>query len=387
MPKMTTKERILATIRREPVDHVPLCVDAICHGRVICVTQRYPDDYRHAKYFMDMGLDTGILLDPPYLSMDDVEIRQWRQHVGGERYTILSKEYVTQKGSLRQVVRETDDYPDTIDLFSDHNVPPSRSKEYLINTEADLEKLECFFRVPTGSPRKAFIEEAAAARRFCDDNGLILSAYLWGVGDPIVWMSGVQGAILAAMDRPEFFSRYVEVVAGWQRDLVELAIDAGVDLIVRRGWYESTDFWSPSLYERYFLGPLSREVAMAHQAGVIVTYVMDSGAMPLLGFFEQAGIDIYSNIDPAAPHTDVVEIKRTIGGAVTLCGGINNYHVLEHGTTQQVVDAVDEAMASLAGDGGFILAPADGIMGPRPERSERNFHTMVDAWKKVTRQT
>ena len=92
------------------------------------------------------------------------------------------------------------------------------------------------------------------------------------------------------------------------------------------------------------------------------------------------------DIDPVSLHTDIGEIKRAIGGAVTLCGGIINYHVLERGTARQVVDAVDEAMAALAGDGGFILAPADVVQGD-PERSERNFHVMVDTWKKATGQT
>jgi hypothetical protein len=40
----------------------------------------------------------------------------------------LPKAYRTPAGSLWQIVRETDDYPDEVHLFSDRNVPAGRSK-------------------------------------------------------------------------------------------------------------------------------------------------------------------------------------------------------------------------------------------------------------------
>ncbi len=40
---MTTKERIRAVCNHEAVDHLPFCVDVICHGWVKFITERYPD--------------------------------------------------------------------------------------------------------------------------------------------------------------------------------------------------------------------------------------------------------------------------------------------------------------------------------------------------------
>jgi len=88
-----------------------------------------------------------------------------------------------------------------------------------------------------------------------------------------------------------FLDAYVSIVARWNLSILEMLIDAGVDVVVRRGWYESTDFWSPGLYRRFLFDPLRREVQTAHQAGVKVSYVMNSGAMPLLPLFRELEFD------------------------------------------------------------------------------------------------
>ena len=96
----------------------------------------------------------------------------------------------------------------------------------------------------------------------------------------------------------------------------------GRTLLCAAGWYESTDFWSPTLYRRYLHAPLKGDIELAHQAGALFTYVMNSGAMPLLDQFNELGFDIYSNIDPATPFTDFDAIKKKVGARMTLCGGV-----------------------------------------------------------------
>ena len=381
---MLSKERILATVRREPVDHVPLCVDGLCHGHVKHVTERMPHPVDRAKYYLGLGLDTAVQFCCPSFSLEDIRVREWREEPSaGEPYPVLHKEYATPGGTLRQVVRKTEDYAgNSIELICDHNVPPARSKEYLVSKEEHLDALPFLLRPPSGREMEEFRAEVRRHRRFCDEAGIMLSVYAWGVGDPMVWFSGIEPLLLMALEQPDLFQHYVAIVADWNRKLIELAIDCKVDLVVRRGWYESTDFWSPSLYERFFLEPLRRDVEICHQSGILLDYVMASGSAPLLLFFKRAGVDIYSNIDPDAPDTDMKEIKATLGDTVTLCGGINNYHVLEMGTQEDVQRAVRKAMDALAPGGGCILAPSDAL-NTSAETCVRNFHCMIDEWRKL----
>ncbi len=167
--------------------------------------------------------------------------------------------------------------------------------------------------------------------------------------------------------------------------MLAIHIEAGVDLVLRRGWYESADFWSPRLYREFLYDPLKREVETAHQAGVLVNYCMNSGAMPLLPMFRELGFDIYSCIDPTLGDTDLARIKGEVGDMIALYGGVSNHRVVERGTPEQVRQAVIEAVDALAAGGGFILGLGDVLdyTMSSPEISERNFYAMVEAWKEI----
>lgn len=392
MVQMTTKERIKAVAEHREVDHLPFCVDTVCHGMVSYIDKRYPDPFQKALYYKELGLDTGITLHYPAGDIPEVAgeppmsipTRQWKQGLGKDDHLLLFKEYRTPAGNLRQVVRKTEDYPgDSIRLFSDHNVPAARSLEYLVKSEDDLDALEHLFKDLLENAVKSFYQDSEKAREFCNQHGLILSAYSLGVGDPIAWMSGVERALMMAMTEEEAFRRYVGLVSDWNRKILELAIDAGADHIVRRGWYESTDFWSPDLYEEFLFQPLKKEIALAHDAGVTVAYVMASGAAPLLGYMEKAEVDIYSNIDPLAPNTNLRSIRERIGDSVALCGGLNNYDILEQGSEEEVEQAVREAIDIFSPPTGCILAPSDSLFLGDPKIIERNFHVMINTWKET----
>lgn len=380
---MTSAERIRATVARQPVDHLPLCFDGICHGIVGFLEARRATPFDKARYFLERGVDTAVSVAPPLVSTRDVQIRRWREPAGRDACPLLHCEYHTPKGVLRQVVRQTPDYPDQVHLFSDHNVPPGRSQHYLVEDEDDLAALAYVLTPPQGDELTAFRAEADRCRLFCRQHGLLLSGYLEGIGDPLVWMSGVERAVLTALDNPAFLGRYAELVAAWDQARLALMLDAGVDIVVRRGWYESTDFWSPALFRQFFHDPLRREVAMAHQAGALFTYVMNSGAMPLLADFRAVGFDILSNLDPQVTGTDLGAVKREVGASMTLCGGVNNNLVLERGSAAQVRAAVTEAMATLGPGGGFILAPGDSVLSTEPT-ARRNFDLLINTWREMS---
>jgi hypothetical protein len=375
---MTTRERIRAVVRREPADRLPLCFTAICHGVIRFLDERLPDKVKQAEFLANLGVDAGISIAPPLHSLKGIEIKTWRGQPPGERYPVLHKEYRTPRGTLRQVVRKTEDYGDTIGLISDHNVPASRSMTYLVESEENLDALECLLRAPDDEELRGYRQEVGAFKRFCDAHGIFLSGYLAGVGDPLIWFSGVERSVTTSFDDPGFMERYVAIVERWNRARLALLLQAGADIIVRRGWYESTDFWSPTLYRQYLHAPLKGDIEMAHQAGALFSYVMNSGAMPLLDQFNDLGFDIYSNIDPMTPCMDLDVVKKKAGARITLCGGVNNNLILERGTEEQVRRAVQEAVEKL-GPEGFILAPGDSILATA-EKAVRNFYVMIDAW-------
>jgi uroporphyrinogen-III decarboxylase len=384
---MTTKERIMATIRRQPVDHLPLCFNAMCHGTTGFVRDRcHGDPIKTAQFFMELGVDTGIPIQPETLPAKGVVIKEWVEHPADEPLPVRYKEYQTPKGALRQVVRKTVDYPaSSIALFTDHNVPAKRSITYLVEKEQDLDALECLLLLPRqDEDLDRFRQDAARYKNFCRENGLVFSGCVLGVGDSMMYLSPIENTLMNALENPGVVARFADILSRWSGKLVEFLLDIGVDLIVRRGWYESADFWSPALYRRFLFEPLKKDIEATHQAGAVLTYVMNSGSMPLLDIFNELGFDIYSNIDPLVTNADLATINRKVGERITLCGGVNNNMVLERGSVEDVRTAVMTAVEKLSRNGGYILAPGNSIgFETYTDVAIRNFYAMVDIWKEI----
>ena len=59
----------------------------------------------------------------------------------------------------------------------------------------------------------------------------------------------------------------------------ELLAEAGVDVVLRRGWYEGTHFWSPELFRRFFAPGAKELIELTHQADTVFGWTMSSGIM------------------------------------------------------------------------------------------------------------
>lgn len=212
---MRSKERVFATVKRQPVDHVPLCVEGLCHGNVKHVSEKIPHPVERAKYYLGLGLDTAIQFRCPSFATNGIGVREWREEPSAEEpFPILHKEYTMPGGRLRQVVRKTEDYTnDSIQLICDHNIPPTRSIEYLVSGEEHLDALAYLLRPPAGKVMDAFVAEVKRHRKFCNEAGTLMSVYAWGVGDPMAWFSGIEPLLFMAMDQPDMFQRYVDIVS------------------------------------------------------------------------------------------------------------------------------------------------------------------------------
>jgi hypothetical protein len=147
-------------------------------------------------------------------------------------------------------------------------------------------------------------------------------------------------------------------------------LDYGVDLFIRRAWYEGTDFWSPGLYRKLFFPVVREEVRMAHEAGAKYGYILTSGSMPLLDMLIELDVDVLIGPDPVqGKGTDLKRMAEQVHGKMCTWGGVNGFLTVERGTQADIDAAVREAIASL-GPEGFILSPVDNVR-VRPMRHGR----------------
>ena len=387
------RERLLAAWSGKPADRLPCSFMIFGALRRQC---RTPEEYVTRQ--LDLGLDafveipprSPLLLRPETISYDlyglpvrlhpDVRVTDTIEP-GGAGRPLLRRTYHLPSGELTTAVEETEDWPhgNRIPLFDDYVIP--RGKKRLVASRADLKLLRELLADPTAGDLGEFRDSATRMKAFAADRGLATVGE-WGVlFDAANWLCGMEELAEQAIEDPGCVEELLDVIGTWNLRREAILLEAGVDLLVRRSWYETVDFLSPVSYRRFVLPWLKREVRQAHEAGAKLACITTSAYTPLLDAYLEAGIDVLIGQDPIQDaRADFALAKRKLGGTIGLWGGVNGFVTVEQGTPDQVGAAVDAAVKVLGPGGGFVLSPVDNVREDSP-RAMANVEAFIAAWK------
>jgi len=411
---MNTLQRIRAAWDGTPADHVPLTTwcfglrapDPLrwkTNGRSVPYwyslrmehlhTLPFPwvleDDFKRALAWQSLGVDDVLDVSVPWSVDPSVT---WADSRGEPDQPgacpVLVREYRTPRGPLRHEVRKTGEeqaegwvvQPDVVPLIEDFNIP--RAVRQIVSVPEDVERLAFCYRPPDAAARSWFEARMAKVKAFRDANGIPVQAWTGFGMDAVVWFCGTEGAIMLALDHPREFGKLFEIITETDLARTELAAaHPGVDLIVERGWYSSTNFWSPALFER-FVAPHVRALAgAAHRHGRKFAYVMTTGVEVLGPRLAEAGVDVLYFVDPLDPVQKglaLEKIRDLLAGSMTLVGGISSI-TLGAGDTAGIEAAVRDALQTLGPTNRFILHPVDALF---PDTPWQSVEAMIAAWKR-----
>jgi uroporphyrinogen-III decarboxylase len=392
MPERTSRERMLRALKHQKADYVPCSFMSFTALRHRC----HEDRFELVKAERGMGLDSFLFIpelsrplrpDHPDLRglpvrfHPAVETKEWREDVAGD-YGILHKEYSTPAGKLDTSVRLSEDWPhgDHIPFVDDYQVP--RALRPLLTGEAEqLEALQYLLIPPQTEDVAQFELEAQHAREFAQEQGVMLAGG-WGVGaDMADWLCGYENLMVLSHTKSGFVLKLLDMIHDWNMRRMKVVLSGGVDLFIRRAWYEGCDFVTPKFYREAILPRLQAESALAHEHGALFGYICTSGLSPLLDCFLEAEIDVLMGIDPAqGTHTDLELMKKKIGDRICLWGGVSGAITVELGTESEVRTAVRKAIDTLGPDG-FILSPVDNITVDMPQ-TWHNIEAFIDEWRR-----
>jgi hypothetical protein len=376
---VSSRDRLLAALSCGQADHVPCCFSGFQILRDRCADQ---DEYVRRQ--LDMGLDTMVRINVLPASHDPrVRIREWREDRPGGLYPMLHKEYETPAGTLRTAVVKTEDWPwgDHVPFTDDHLIP--RSYKFLATPGDSLDALGYLLAPPTDVEMAQLRDEARQAKALAAEHHLLTVGTYSSVVDMACWLAGIEDLVMSTFDAPDFVEGLLATIEDWNRRRVDLVLDQGVDLVIRRAWYENADFWSPPQFRRFVLPSLRRDIAVAHEAGARFGYLMSCASMPLLDIMMDAGVDVLLGVDPAQDRTmDLRVLKQETMGRMALWGGVCGYLTVERGTPDDIAREVQEAISILAPGGGFILAPVTNMRADTPN-AWANVHTLIDTWKSL----
>jgi hypothetical protein len=410
---VNSRERLLTAIGGGAPDHVPLICrvfgfaapaelaweDAggvvpywytmrLEHIHTLPIPWNMARDFRRADAWLRIGLDDVLEVSPPWSIGPDVAVRDYVEPPPhGARYPIACREYTTPDGLLTHKVHRTREdpgpgwvvQPEFPPLFEDYNIP--RHVRPPIVSVDDVPKMRHLLRPPTGEQRSAYQRRMHETRQFASDNGVLVCGWSLFGFDAVVWLCGAERAVMMAMTELDAFQQVVDLIDEFDRSRTEFMLEVGgVDLVVQRGWYSSTDFWSPDLFRRYVLPKLKANVERVHAAGAKFAYVMTTGVKPMAPMLAEADIDLFCWADPVQGDAALAEVRGRLGPNVAIAGGVNASLTLGHGSDHEIRAAVRGATETL-GPERFILEPVDSLYPETPWSAVR---TMIDAWKECT---
>lgn len=380
--QMTSRERMLAAIRRQPVDYTPCCpwFNSLSEQQRVGRLWQFPwgpSDRERIEYCVrELGVDQ-IVTCTAYgtTPTPGVSSRVWFED------GVIHKVYDTPAGQLRSSVRYDDRWPHGLDIpfFTDFN--PGHAIKFWIESEQDL---ECFAHIHRPLDDQVALEQLRfatheAKRRIAEPLGLATWTSC-GLGlTGALHMFGPANLCLLTAEKPEWVHRYLELDHAVNLRAIEVALDLDIDIIGRNGFYETCDFYSPRMLEEFLFDKLQAETALIHQGGKVETYTVNTGLMPMLDHLRRLDLDCLLSIDIAFKDTDIAALHQRMAGTKSYWTGPSSSYQLQEkdpGVTRQAV----RDCFRVFGKTGLIISPAPSAHSIMPWE---NVLAMIDEWRKL----
>ncbi len=102
----------------------------------------------------------------------------------------------------------------------------------------------------------------------------------------------------------------------------------------------------------------------------------DGSIYDLLPDIIDAGIEVLNPVQPQATKMDPAGLKAAFGSKLTFHGGLDQQHIIPHGTPAEVEAEVQKKIRAMAPGGGFIFSPCHNL---QPDVSPQNIVAMFKA--------
>jgi len=369
--QMTSQERILAAIRHEEADRVPISPRIWAFLMSYYGAKSWLEELRAAEEF---GYDPWIHtaspvrtiqeLDMAYRDLaDEVRVRQEVVQEGGG--VSVKRTFETPAGRISD---ETFSPPPG----GDYGVDPSPTKRsHLIKTPDDLAAMRYILPAPT---RASFQSYHAIARAVGQDGFVDMTMNLpldHFLGDA----RGMEQLMMDYyLDRP-FFDSMLALFQDYALEVLKAALEQGVRAIFGTWYYASLSAgWSPRIFRECFTPLMRKQAELVHSYDGIYGVYDDGKMMATLADYASAGADVIETLTPPpVGDVDLAEAKRLYGAQTCLKGHIDLLYVIKMGTPELIEDRVREAIEVAAPGGGFVLGTSDSIREGTPLENVRAY--------------
>jgi len=339
---MTSKERVYAALKREPLDRVPIFM------------------WFHPETAGNLSEYLGI----PVKFLDDVMFNDIRQVWVGNNYAMEGvsleegetySDYWGIKWVKEGLFNQIAKYPlidADEDTIKDYKFPYNKIPELTDN----LLSLEC-------KSSDYFIG--------CDISPSLFEMYNR--------LRGMENSLMDIALYPEMFASIMEKCADFNLSLANNAVNrltldwlwTGDDVSGQNGM-----MMSPKSWREYIKPQLARLFQFGKAQALWVAYHSCGSIPDIIPDLIDIGLDVLNPIQSNCPGMEPSILKRDFGNKLTFMGGIDTQDLLPKGTVLDVQREVGTLLDTLAPGGGYILAASHTIP---PETPMENIFAMYSA--------
>lgn len=196
--------------------------------------------------------------------------------------------------------------------------------------------------------------------------------FMWAV-----YVMGMENLLASFYTDPELAHEVLERVARTNIAIARRAVRLGADIVCFADDYaaNSGPLMAPAQFDEFLLERYQRAVTAVKQEGALVMKHCDGNIWPLMDRFLSVPIDLLNPIEPTA-GMDIGEVKAKHGDQVALVGNIDCADLLTFQDPAAVEVAVRETIGKAAPGGRYILSSSNSIHSSvKPE----NFRSMIEA--------
>ncbi|MBI4026481.1 MAG: prepilin-type N-terminal cleavage/methylation domain-containing protein [Verrucomicrobia bacterium] len=330
--KLAGKERVMAAVRFECPDQVPIWTPGFDDGFV-----------KQWRQFKGVGDD----LHPLTYYRHDTEIL-----IGDERF------FPSQAGFLRREGEyEVSNNGWGCVVRSQPNAYFSEVIARVLNEPSDLDRIEF---EPASLPRRydGVVEQAQHAHRagqcaFTKIGGLyIRSHFLRGEDRLLMDMAGDETFCDALFDKVAVHLQEMALETLRRTQTYDTGLFVDDDMASLKG-----PMFSPRMFRRYLLPRYQRIIAACRAAGCRHCFFhSDGNVAPLLDLVLEAGFEGVNPLEPRC-NPNLIELRQKYGHRLVLIGGVCNTRILQCNNRAEI-EAHLRPLVELARTGGVVLGTA-----------------------------
>jgi len=347
---MTPKERILATINRQPTDRTP--IDLWCTPEVLDSLRQYTGVDDELEVYKALGVDKIVWIFPGYGGRyfdpnDSGEITLWGVHTRMVKAGLATyQEYV--KAPLAGFdMAQLADFP----LWPD----PDNFDYAGARALADKARS---YNFATIGPWLSHFEI------YCQ-------------------MRGLENALMDTIVEPDFLEAALDRIdviqtAMLERTMIELGDSLDMIFISDDMGMQQNLLVPIETWETHFRPRLKKWCDLIHRYNKKVFYHTDGAVLPLIPGLIECGIDVLNPIQHVCPGMDCANLKQQFGRDLIFHGGVENQKTLPMGTSAEVAAETLACLETLGKDGGYICCSCHNAQAGTPVN---NMLAMIDTVK------